>query len=224
MTSVKSALPQARHWDHYWSLDQTEKFTKISWSKRRILQILKSYVVKNNKVLDAGCGSGFFAKYFYDQGMQASALDYSQQALDLTSSVTQGRVMLFKKDLRLKALPEEITERFDLIFSDGLLEHFSIEDQYQIMHNFFSLLKKGGILATFVPNRFSPWEIIRPIFMPGIEETPFILKQLIKLNTQQALTILEQGGINTLPFRFSPDRFIGHIFGMHVFTVAQKNA
>ena len=218
----QTTLPKAKDWNHYWSLDQTQQFTKISWSKRRMIHILNHWTRQGQWALDAGCGSGFFAQYFCQQGMSTVALDYSQEALAIAKAKTQGRAQILQKDLLASGLSQEIPERFDLIFSDGLMEHFSLSDQDKIFKNFFSLLRPEGALVTFVPNRFSPWELIRPLYMPGIEETPFILKELIDLNKRNGFKIIQQGGVNTLPFAFSPDHLCGAVFGMLLFTIAKK--
>ena len=155
--------------------------------------------------------------------MQTVSLDYSRRALDLASRATAGRAKIIQKDLLAESLPQELDSRFDLIFSDGLLEHFSSEQQDRILRNLISFLNPQGVLITVVPNRFSPWELIRPWFMPGIEETPFVLNELIDLNQRNGLKITAQGGINTFPFRFSPDRILGPTFGMLLYTIARQS-
>ena len=127
-----------------------------------------------------------------------------------------------QKDLLNDNLAASIDHRFDIIFSDGLLEHFVSEDQNRIIKNLSSVLKDDGVLVTFVPNKFSPWELIRPFYMPGIEEDPFTFKQLIRLNERNNLCVKESGGINVLPFAFSPDRWCGRNFGMLLYTISGK--
>lgn len=216
-------LPGAKHWDNYWGLEQTKRFTKVSWSKKRIINILDPYVKESKTALDAGCGSGFFSQYFCARGLKTAALDYSQQALDLAKQATDGRARLIKHDLVKDPLSNVTDEKFDIIFTDGLMEHFSFTDQDAIFQNFKSVLSEKGKIVTFVPNRFSPWELIRPFFMPGIEEKPFVLKELLQLNQRNGLQVVARGGINTIPFAFSPDKILGSWFGMLLFTVAIKN-
>ncbi len=218
----KTAMPQSQDWNHFWSLDQTKKFTKISWSKKRIMSVLQEYVKPGGCALDAGCGSGFFSKYFCDSGMKTSSLDYSQEALDIARTMTQGQTTLLQKDLLRANLAGDIDNRFDIIFTDGLFEHFTAAEQDVIFTNLFSLLTTDGVIVTVVPNRFSPWEIIRPLYMPGIEETPFVFKQLLDLNQRNGAFVVNQGGLNTFPFAFSPDKWVGRLFGMLLFTVARK--
>lgn len=91
------------------------------------------------------------------------------------------------------------------------------------MNNFYAMLKPSGVLITFVPNRFSPWELIRPLFMPGIGETPFVLPGLVRLNERNNFHVFKKGGINTLPWIISPDKFFGKYFGMLLYAIARKD-
>ena len=60
--------------------------------------------------------------------------------------------------------------------------------------------------------------------MPGIAEEPFVLSQLIKLHERHGLKILEEGGLNTFPFAFSPDNFCGKAFGMLLYVIASRDS
>ncbi|MFT5169465.1 MAG: 2-polyprenyl-3-methyl-5-hydroxy-6-metoxy-1,4-benzoquinol methylase [Lysobacterales bacterium] len=220
---TKIATPQANDWDNYWSLDRTERFTKISWSKKRIMKILSRYFGKGSSILDAGCGSGFFSAYFCDEGADVVSLDYSKEALDIAKKLTQNKTITLQADLTDQAMSASVDRKFNLIFTDGLFEHFSDGVQDTIMTNLKNLLSDDGVIVTFVPNRFSPWELIRPFFMPGIEEDPFVLSGLMKLNERNGLSVGERGGINTIPFALSPDRLVGSWFGMLLYTIAKDD-
>ncbi|HLF17273.1 MAG TPA: class I SAM-dependent methyltransferase [Candidatus Omnitrophota bacterium] len=219
----KTALPAAGDWNTFWEQSSLRIPKEASWSKRRILDVMQPYVARGKYALDAGCGSGFFSAYFCDSGMRTTSLDYSSQALALTKEKTRGRSQVIQADLLNPDLTNVIQERFDLIFSDGLLEHFEPDDQNLILLNLKRLLKEEGVLITVVPNRWSPWELIRPLWMPGIQEKPFTLKELRNLHERNALTILAQGGINTLPLRFSGDLLFGATFGMLLYVITKKN-
>lgn len=215
-------LADAKDWNNYWSLDGSQRFTKISWSKRRILNILNAYIKPNGFALDAGCGSGFFSKFFCDAKMSTVALDYSTSALDIASKITEGRVKTQQADLLDEKTSTLFGNKFDIIFTDGLFEHFSSIDQDKILNNFKKLLSAGGKIVTFVPNRWSPWEIIRPLYMPGIDEKPFTMNQLLTMHTRNGLRIIKSGGINTIPFKFSPDQIAGRQFGMLLYVVVEN--
>ena len=213
--------PQSPDWDYFWS-KEAKAGRRASWSKRRILKVVEPFLEGRHKILDAGSGSGFFSKYFCGRGLTTVALDYSDEALFLTEQLTQGRARTIKADLLSENLAGIFKGKFDVIFSDGLFEHFDSGGQDQILKNFLSILAPGGLIITFVPNRFSPWEMIRPFFMPGIEEVPFVLSHLVRLHERHGLTLKKKGGINTLPFLFSPDALLGPYFGMLLYAIAEK--
>lgn len=216
------ATPKPQDWTNFWNKSQAKKIISPGWSKKRIISVIDPYLVSGKKILDAGCGSGFFSKYFCDKNLAVTALDFSDGALRMAKEITQGRAKVIKADLTSGTVTQSLNEKFDIIFSDGLLEHFVDDAQDKIMKNFSALLNHDGVLVTFVPNRFSPWEIIRPFFMPGIDETPFVLSGLVRVNTRNDFAILKTGGINTLPFAFSPDKVFGRAFGMLLFTISKK--
>ena len=215
-------LPDQKNWNQFWTRPQSQRFHQASWSKKRIMQVLQPCLTPGKKALDAGCGSGFFSVYFCDQGMQTVALDYSDAALRATQAAAGGRAQTVQADVLQENLTSRLPGRFDLIFSDGLLEHFVPKDQDRILQQWKGLLTPAGYIVTFVPNRWSPWELIRPFFMPGIAEMPFVLDELVDLHERNGLRIVEKGGINTLPFRFSPDKWLAEQFGMLLYIVARK--
>ena len=217
----KLQTPRDSDWNHFWGRSQSQRFSKLSWSKQRIINVLKPLCRSGHFALDAGCGSGFFAKFFCNQKMTTTALDYSDNALQMAKESTGGEAKLIAADMVNDILLDRLADRFDVIFTDGLFEHFSNDDQDKIMRNLSSVLNPDGFIVTFVPNRWSPWELIRPFFMPGIEEKPFILQGLINLNCRNHLKVVRAGGVNVLPYRLSPE-FLGSGFGMLLFTIAKK--
>ena len=221
MKTKNLELPGAQDWNHYWERGQTQRFTRVSWSKRRIIRILQPYLRTGCHALDAWCGSGFFSQFFCESGMRATALDYSRSALEIAGSKTRGRAKLVQANLVEDDLSVKLTDRYHLVFTDGLLEHFVPADQDRIIRNLMSVLADDGVIVTFVPNRWSPWELIRPLYMPGIKEDPFRLGELVDLHERNHLQVLARGGINTVPFAFSPDGLFGPVFGMLLFTIAK---
>lgn len=213
-------LPKSNNWDSFWSFNTTSGFTKISWSKIRIMHILDKYVKSDMSVLDAGCGSGFFSKYFLNKKCNVFSLDYSNEALEITKKMTNRKANYINGDLLDENLCKKYEGNFDLIFSDGLFEHFHKSDQMKIINNMKIMKSKNGLIITCVPNKYSFWEVIRPIFMPKIKESPFVLKELIDLNKDLSLKTIEYGGINVFPFKYSPE-FFGSNFGMILYCVAE---
>jgi 2-polyprenyl-3-methyl-5-hydroxy-6-metoxy-1,4-benzoquinol methylase len=212
------AQPSPGSWNSYWS-SSGEGFQKESFSKKRIIAVLDKYVFTGAQVLDAGCGSGFFSSYFLSRGCVVDALDYSDQALEMARKNTEGKCRQYYRTDLTGPGAAFLGGAYDLIFSDGLLEHFSLSDQSKIIALLASKKKSGGCLVTVVPNMLSPWQLIRPFFMPGIREKPFTRRALVRLH--DTMKIIEQGGVNVLPCSWSPERSTGAIFGMLLYCVCR---
>jgi 2-polyprenyl-3-methyl-5-hydroxy-6-metoxy-1,4-benzoquinol methylase len=209
-----------QQWNSFWRSSDPSRLTRMSHSKRRILTVLRRYLRPGMRTLDAGCGSGWFAATFVQMGMTATALDYSPEAVELARGLSNGRATCVVDDLLDPSLPDRLGERYDLIFTDGLFEHFSLSDQQRIMGNFKRLVAPSGYIATFVPNLLSPWQILRPFLMPGIKGKPFLLPRLQRLN--DGMTVIEKGGLNVLPLALSPERILGSTLGMILYTIASE--
>lgn len=207
-----------KEWDSFWSQKDPAE-GHISWSKRRIMATLDRYLTPGLRVLDAGCGSGFFSHYFILRGCETYCLDYSPEALNLTRTSTQGRA---KDYMCVNLLDETFANnnagRFDVIFSDGLFEHFTDAEQDRIFMNFRKMKKKGGKIITFVPNKYTLWWILQPFYMPGIKEQPLSVTELSGLYERNSCRVEDSGGLNVIPVAFSPE-FLGRWFGMLVYCV-----
>lgn len=210
-----------QQWDTFWTAQENRQIKSVSWSKRRIINVLEKYVRNGMPVMDAGCGTGFFSSYFLSKKCSVYSLDYSQKALEITMSMTEGKSEAYiNKDLLDENLPTEYSQAFDIIFSDGLFEHFPAEEQQRILRAFMVMKARQGVIITFVPNRYSFWTVVRPLLMPGIKEKPFTLKSLTPMIEQSGQSIIETGGINVLPTKYSPEYF-GANFGMLVYAVSR---
>jgi len=205
-----------QQWNHFWSLARTDRFTRTSWSKRRIMAILERFCRSGMSILDAGCGAGFFSRFFCDLGCTVDCLDYSEAALERARVSTNNSARAYIQ-ADLFSLGEIQNKRYDCIFTDGLFEHFPRAQQRTLMTIFRSMLDNKGLVITFVPHRYSWWTVIRPFFMPGVKENPLVMKEVVTLH--EGMSILESGGINVLPFRLSPE-FSGQYAGMLLYVVA----
>ncbi|MFH0908265.1 MAG: class I SAM-dependent methyltransferase [bacterium] len=104
------------------------------------------------KALEVGCGSSiwlpFLAKEF---GLEITGLDYSEEGLRVSRDILARNGVvgtLLKCDFR-EAGPE-VARAFDVVFTLGLIEHFS--DPGEVLKRLAGFLRPGGLLITWVPN------------------------------------------------------------------------
>lgn len=101
------------------------------------------------KILDLGCGSGWYAEYLTKKGAQVYAIDSSQTMVELTKlRVPSCQVHLADLEKPLDCLAENL---FDIILGP-LVIHY-IKDWFELFSHLTNFLKPGG---SFVFSTHSP--------------------------------------------------------------------
>jgi len=125
-------------WDRVWD----GRDIGVTPARRMIFKIFDTIPLSSGaKVLDVGCGSGTLATYWEKRGCDITGLDFSDRALELTS----------KKSIKvIKGVATWLPfhkDTFDLVYSDGLLEHFI--DPKPILREIFRVSK--GYVISILP-------------------------------------------------------------------------
>ncbi|MGE0086976.1 MAG: class I SAM-dependent methyltransferase [Desulfococcaceae bacterium] len=154
-------------------------------SKRRAELIIRGAGLKPGmKVLEIGCGTGFFTEMFAKSGAHILAVDISDDLLEIA---------------RKRGLPSEtvsfVTARFedcdaqgpfDAVIGSSILHHLDIKTALAKIH---SLLRSGGVMCFTEPNMLNPQIMIQ-------KNIPFIKK------------IMGDSPDETAFFRWSLDRLL----------------
>jgi len=116
------------------------------------LELFKNFETKDKTLLEIGCGNSAFLTYFAREfGFQVAGLDYSQIGCEQSRQIlkrdgVEGTIYLADAF----APPAELLNRFDVVCSFGVVEHFT--DTSKVIRAFSQFVKPGGILITSVPN------------------------------------------------------------------------
>jgi 2-polyprenyl-3-methyl-5-hydroxy-6-metoxy-1,4-benzoquinol methylase len=104
------------------------------------------------KILDVGCAQGTLALLLAERGHDVLALDLRPHFLDYAQTrYTHGRIRF----LAGNALECELSERFDLIFANQVIEHLVYPEQ--LIEKLKGLLNSAGKVVVTTPN----WHYIR---------------------------------------------------------------
>jgi len=103
------------------------------------------------KIIEAGCGSAKLGISLYLKGFRdITLLDFH--------SVTCQSLENFVKENNLNGIKvindkiENISENYDVIINEGVMEHFiDIKERLSIYNHFYNHLNKDGILIVYVP-------------------------------------------------------------------------
>jgi ubiquinone biosynthesis O-methyltransferase len=112
-------------------------------------EILKEIDWKNKKVLDVGCGTGFFAFHAAKKGAKVLGIDYAEEGITIAKTKYRHKNLKFEKqDVK------EIKEKFDIIVSIGVLEH--MDEPFEILKLLKSRLYPKGKIIITTPNWTNP--------------------------------------------------------------------
>lgn len=183
MKAVEEAVivPDAANWQQAWSSGEAPP---PECHSALIDAILYCTDVKHTRILEVGAGTGRDNVELSTLGAEVYALDFTAEALTLTQQLSdqQGSTvrLVCADTLRLPFA----SGSFDLLFSQGLLEHFS--DPYAVVQEQARVIRPGGYLLVDVPQKYSFYTLHKRRFMRKNAwfagwETEFSLSELIDL-------------------------------------------
>ncbi len=160
-----------QNWDEHWGAQDTiERWKDIKKAYPELIKLLLDSTNKESRCIELGCGSGIYALEMIAHGRQCIASDISQNALELTK--------LKGKEIYNVEVPTRIidacninypADSFDLVFSDGVIEHLDIP---KVMHEMKKILKPGGWMVAKVPSNLPLYKIVYYILSP-VENRPY---------------------------------------------------
>ncbi|MFC2083587.1 class I SAM-dependent methyltransferase [Bacteroidota bacterium] len=122
---------------------------KIPWNMEippDILQeIIKTQKIKPCKVIELGCGTGNYVRYFSSRGFEATGVDFSKKAIEIAVNLAakEKKICEFIVSDVLDDL-SEVTDTYDFAFDWELLHHIFPENREKYINNVCRLLKPRG--------------------------------------------------------------------------------
>lgn len=105
------------------------------------------------RVLDAGCGSGEYTRALASHGACVCGVEIDRDKLAKSRVAAEVRARLVQGDLERAPFASAC---FDLVLLNEVLEH--VPDDAAALREAFRLLRPGGALVVFAPNRLFPFE------------------------------------------------------------------
>jgi len=147
--SLPSLEDQRQFWDWHW-MNWEDRKVLNQWTERRaqeILALVRRLAISQPKMLDFGCGRGWFTERLADLG-EAHGIDLSPEGI----AAAQAR----RPDIRYMAaniyeapLP---LNYFDVVVSQEVIAH--VEDQLRYIDRAAQVLKPGGYFIITTSNKF----------------------------------------------------------------------
>jgi SAM-dependent methyltransferase len=121
--------------------------------KKRISLLLKCCPLSNPRFLDGGCGAGEYVAELARHGWDAHGIEYLDEKLTLAHKRMSEPWRVQKGDLQALI---QADQSFDVVLLNEVLEH--VPDDRLALQEVARVLRPGGHLFVFSPNRWYPFE------------------------------------------------------------------
>ncbi len=212
---------------------QKQFWERDTLKKRRSPEhpVIKEYVVskideigkyipieKNTRLLDVGCGNGFFT-YYFDQVCDVFGIDFSEKMVDLNP--VKNKAVMNAEELKFE------DNSFDVIFCHALLHH--VDDIDRVVQEMKRVSRKWIVLLE--PNRNNPLMFLFSLLVrEEWKAMRFSLRYMKKFVKRNGLTVNKSFSYGMIVPNKSPKFLLPFLrlfnfrqpFGMTNFIIASK--
>lgn len=143
------------YWNKHWNWEKV--FRKVT--SEAYFNLIGDYChpLEGKKILELGFGTGLTSAKLAEFGADVTLIDNSEEALKLARRNfeilgVEGEFIygdVFDLDL------SSLAGRFDVVFSEGLVEHFSGEERQEIFNIHSRCAKKDALVFIAIPNIYN---------------------------------------------------------------------
>ena len=166
--------------------------------------------IKDKKVLDFGCGIGYYSSFFSTLGAKVTGVDPSERYLEIANSIysDNGKVNYIKAEFENSNDFDFLDKDFDIIFlSDVFLYFFEPYKKMELtpkslLIKLKSLLSERGKLYIMDPHgifHLQPWINVENPFLLSLEYVN--RKFRVTPNLEELSLVVEQAGFNISKIR-----------------------
>ena len=175
-------------WNRIWS--QEVSFLGLLFfndAEKKAMNTIKKKLVPNSRIVDIGCGSGRALSLIAKKFSNSIGLDYSEMSIKISKN--KGLTVL-KRNAGHTGFKKK---SFDLVFSEGLLEHYS--DMSPIVNEMCRISKEYILLiqpnpkSLMIPFRALFYKIFRRRYA---EEIPYTILDYSKQFEKQDFILVER--------------------------------
>jgi len=152
------------HWETFWR--DKEDVTQVYSNENRILRNLQNMGdLRGKKILEIGAGTGRDSFPLITHGADVVQLDYAENSLRILKRLAEDMQLpatIVGGDTFQLPFPDAT---FDVVFHQGLLEHFRQPQADALLKENIRVLKQGGLLLVDVPQRYHLYTVIKHILM-----------------------------------------------------------
>jgi SAM-dependent methyltransferase len=122
--------------------------------ERRLAIIERAVAIAGARFLDAGCGAGGYVEALRERGADAYGVEFNPEKVAAYRRTSREPDRVRVGDLEHLDWPDA---SFDAGLLNEVLEH--VPDERAALRELHRVLRPGGVLVVFSPNRFYPFEL-----------------------------------------------------------------
>jgi 2-polyprenyl-3-methyl-5-hydroxy-6-metoxy-1,4-benzoquinol methylase len=153
-------------WTKHWSMQSGASWNTWGWRiTHAYRKLMENVRMDNASIIELGSGSGFnslnLARMF--NAREVTLVDSNEKAMSISKKTFRGsgiKVKFLKKD----ALKLSTKDKFDIVHSEGLIEHFYDQRQVEIFKKHVDLCGKNGVVAIFAPQWNINYKVFRGLY------------------------------------------------------------
>ena len=157
-------MAQGKQWDDFWQSKKT--INKLLDHGRKIgsvisIRLLKKYFNQHSVFCELGCGSSILLSYIAPLVKEVVGIDYSEKSIELSEEFFRQKNIINARFLIDDCRNLYIKEKFDIIWSEGLIEHFT--NPARVIAEHVKIIKDNGHTVISAPHKYSlkyPWYLI----------------------------------------------------------------
>lgn len=161
---VRAKESRRENWETFW--EKKEDVGQVYSNADRIARnLMRLGDLRGLKVLEIGAGTGRDSLPLIELGAEVVQLDYAENSLRILKRLADEQhlpVAVVGGDTF--SLPFR-NESFDIVFHQGLLEHFRPPQAEALLRENVRVVKRGGYLLVDVPQRFHLYTVAKHFLM-----------------------------------------------------------
>lgn len=162
----QSGIKESRreHWETFW--DEKQDVQEVYSNADRIVRNLLAVTdLRGKRILEIGAGTGRDSFPLVERGAVVYQLDYAENSLRILKRIAAGAgydVIILGGDTFCLPFRDG---SFDVVFHQGLLEHFRKPQAEALLRENIRVIKSGGYLLVDVPQRYHLYTLAKHLLI-----------------------------------------------------------
>jgi len=111
---------------------------------KELIELIEIGKVKPCKVLDVGCGEGFYAIYFASKGFEVTGVDFSEKAIEYAKENARKAGVKIRFEVMNVMDLSGLKDEFDFVFEWAVMHHVQYRERKRYVEEVYKVLREGG--------------------------------------------------------------------------------